>query len=92
MSTIDAHEIPAPAIVFPCCPRCRPQEWPSTPVAEHPCAANDEDGTYGTIVVSRPRRSGGLHDRYISRTWPVCPECEQVYCTWCGAEEWYQVL
>lgn len=77
---------------FPHCPRCRPQEWPSTHVVEHACAASDEDHLHGSIAITYPRNSGGLHDRYISRTWPVCPECKQGYCTWCGAEEWSQSL
>lgn len=73
------------------CAECAPTEWPG-PVVDHACASRDEDGLYGTIVYTRPRRSGSLHDRYVVRAWPTCARCGKGYCTWCGVKEWYQTL
>jgi hypothetical protein len=80
------------------CRKCVPTEWPQSWLdsrgsqSDHLCAAYDEDGSYGTVVTTRPRNDGNLHDRYVVKEWPRCETCGIGYCTWCGAQEWYQRL
>jgi hypothetical protein len=73
------------------CASCAPDEWPGPP-PEHNCAADDEDRLYGTVVYTVPRHDSSLHDRYVVQEWPVCPQCKEEYCTWCGCAAWCQCL
>ena len=71
------------------CRECAPDEWPGE-AGDHRCAADDEDGTYGTIVLSHPCHDGLLHDRYWTFEWPDCDVCGESYCTHCGLHAWFQ--
>lgn len=76
-------------IVIGHCSKCRPDEWRVDP-GDHRCAAEDEDSLYGTVLVSCYSPTSGW--RYNVRTWPMCEECGERYCTYCGEHEWRQCL
>jgi len=79
-------------VKFGLCRECAPEQWPKEQ-HEHRCARSDEDGMYGTIVLTRYSHTHQGHVyRYIIRTWPWCEKCDNRYCTECGVHAWYQCL